>query len=155
MSSSKKFTCKGTLGCGSAGVYRVLKTGDSQFLSLSCLYFQPSFVICTLPCYPSPLLYGSTLPPFPVWISILYTCEQCVRGGAVILSSGPQTDKHLSFTGILDDDIFHCLLLIFLRLKVSFSWLCRMVSSLNASFFNLRNIMANRTKRQKSLADKC
>ncbi len=42
----------------------------------SCLYFQISFVnYC-----PSTLLVGLTLPPFPVWMSILYTCIQCVRG---------------------------------------------------------------------------
>jgi hypothetical protein len=69
-----------------------------QFLAyiLSRWYFQSSFVICTttLPCCPSPLLSGSTPPPLPylVWISILKTSIQCVRG---VWGSGPQTDKHL------------------------------------------------------------
>ncbi len=51
---------------------------DWRFLAYiqSCWYFQPSFVICTLPCCPSPLLSGSTLPRFPVWKSILYTRKQ-------------------------------------------------------------------------------
>ncbi len=47
--------------------------------SQSCWYFRPNFVNCC----PSNLLSGSTLPPppFPLWISILYTLIHCVRGG--------------------------------------------------------------------------
>jgi len=72
MSLSQNWTLKGL----SAGVYKSLYTGDTVIQS--CWYFRPSFVNC----WPSSLLCGSTLPPpFPVWISILYTRIQCVRGG--------------------------------------------------------------------------
>ncbi len=51
-------------------------------------------------------------PPPPVWISILYTRIQCVRGG--VWGSGPRTDntwrKVPLQVNILDDDILHCLL---------------------------------------------
>ncbi len=64
----------------------------------SCWYFRPRFMNCCL----SLLLSGSTLPPplFPVWLSILYTSIQCVKGK--VCGSGPQTDKYLPqspFTG--------------------------------------------------------
>ncbi len=63
-------------------------------------YFRPSFVNCC----PSNLLSGWTLPhfPIPVWISLLYTRIQCVKGGGACGVFGPQTEKHLpqsSFTG--------------------------------------------------------
>ncbi len=87
MSSYKKLTFKGTLRQVFIRVYTV----DWRY-SQSCWYFRPSFVNC----YTSSLLSGSTLPPppFPVWISILYTHIQCVRGAGV-WDSGPQTDKQL------------------------------------------------------------
>ena len=85
----KILTCGETL----RQVFISLWTGDSQ----TCWYFRPSIVYCC----PSPLLSSSTLPPpFPVWISILYTHIQCVRGGEY--GFRPQTDKHLPqspFTG--------------------------------------------------------
>jgi hypothetical protein len=60
MSSSKKTDLKWDFA---TGVYQSLYTGDSLFLVniQSCWNFQPSFVICTLLCCPSPLLSGSTL----------------------------------------------------------------------------------------------
>jgi len=66
-----------------AGVYHSLKTRDSQFFAntQSCWYFKPSCVIYG----PSPLLSGSTLSPFSVWKSILYTRIQCVRGDIGVL----------------------------------------------------------------------
>ncbi len=46
-------------------LYHIYRLKNSQFLAdiQSCWYFQPNFVICNLPCCPSPLLFGSTLPP--------------------------------------------------------------------------------------------
>ncbi len=67
----KKLTCNGTLRQVFIRVYRL------EIQSVMLL-FSSSFVNC----FPSPLLSGLTLPPhFPVWISILHTCIQCVRGG--------------------------------------------------------------------------
>ncbi len=63
----------------------------------------------------SPILSGSTLPPspFPVYISILYTRIQCVRGA--LWCSGPEADKHLPQSPFymlifLDGDVLHSLL---------------------------------------------
>ncbi len=89
----KKFTCKGT--ARQLLFMRVFRL-EIQSVMLVFYYFRPSFVDCC-PSY----LTGSTPPPFPVWISILYARIQCVRGGEV-WGSGPQTDKHLPrrpFTG--------------------------------------------------------
>jgi hypothetical protein len=64
----------------------------------SSWYFRPSFVNCC----PSPLLSGSNLPPFPVWISILvYTYTVCKEGGCMYGVLG-LIQMHLpqsSFTG--------------------------------------------------------
>ncbi len=73
----KILTCKGTLRQVFSRVYR---------LEIQSLMLVFSTQFCELlPLYN--LLSGSTLPPpsplptFPVWISILYTRMQCVRGG--------------------------------------------------------------------------
>ncbi len=52
--------------------------------SQSCWYFQLSFVNYCLS--PFSMIHVSLLPPFPVWISTLYTRIQCVRG---VWVSGP------------------------------------------------------------------
>jgi len=64
-------TCKGTLRQVFIKVYRL----DIQSVMV---VFWPSFVFCC----PSNLLSGS-LSPFPVWLSVLYTSIQCVRGREV------------------------------------------------------------------------
>ncbi len=73
MSSSKKFTCKGTLRQASGFI-------DWRY-SQSCWYFRPSIVNCCL----SNLLSGSTLPPplFLVWISIHTVYANTVCKGRV------------------------------------------------------------------------
>ncbi len=63
----KKFSCKGT----SRQVFiRVNRLEIANFMRTfkSYWHFQPRFVICTLPCCPSPLLSGSTLPPSPPFL---------------------------------------------------------------------------------------
>ncbi len=72
--------------------------------------FDPAFFNCCL----FPLLFGLTLPPppFPEWISILYTRKQCVRGGGS-WGSVFKTDtcrKVRLQVNFLYDDILHCLL---------------------------------------------
>ncbi len=65
----KKLTWKGTLR-------QSLQTWDTVSHGW---YFRPSFVNCC----PSNLLSGSSLPPFPVCISIQCTRIQCVRGEGI------------------------------------------------------------------------
>ncbi len=60
----KKLTCKGTF----RQMLSEFIDRSSQCLAYiqSCWFFQHSFVICTLPCCPSPHFSGSTSPPpFP------------------------------------------------------------------------------------------
>jgi hypothetical protein len=84
--------------------------------SQSYWYFQLSF--CEpFPLYPS--LWFNSPPPFPVWISILYTHIQCVRGEYRDLdlrqiNTCRKEPLHINF---LDDDIMHCLLWV-----LSFYW---------------------------------
>ncbi len=69
-------------------------------------------------CCPFYLLSGSTLlplPPFPVWISTLYTRIQCVQGG--VWGSGPQTYKYLP-PSPFTDSFFSALEFIFKKLEV-------------------------------------
>ncbi len=71
MSSSKKIYLYGRCG-------RCLSEFIDWRFSQSCWYFRPSFGTI------APLTFSLVLllpPPFPVWISILYTRIQCVRGG--------------------------------------------------------------------------
>jgi hypothetical protein len=66
----------------------------------SCWYYQPSFVISTLPCCLSPLLFGSTLPPPPPRSCVnrytAYTSTLCT-GGSVWGSVGDHILQY-SFT---------------------------------------------------------
>ncbi len=78
MSSFRKMTCEGTLRQVFIRVYR---------LEIQSVMLVLSTQICEL-CL-SPLLPSSTLPPLPVWISILYPRIQCVRGE--LWGSGPNT----------------------------------------------------------------
>jgi hypothetical protein len=93
MSSSKKLTCKGTLRQVFIKVYKDIANFLRTFSQVA-IVFSTQLFDCTLPCCPSPLLSVSTLPPPPflMWISVLYTRRQCLRGGG--WGSGPQTDKH-------------------------------------------------------------
>ncbi len=102
MSLSKKLICKGTfLRRVFIRVYRL----EIQSVMLVFLTH-----ICEL--LPSNLLSDSTLPPFPVWICILFTRTQCVRGGMEFWA----LDIYLTCRkvplqeNLLDDDILHCLL---------------------------------------------
>ncbi len=70
-------------------------------------------------CCPSNLLSGSTpLPPLLCVNKYTVYTYHTVRGGGV-WGSGPKTDKHLPqvplHVNFLDDDILHCMSLIFLR----------------------------------------
>ncbi len=79
----------------------------------SCWYCQPSFVnYC-----PSNLLFDSTLPhvnPLSVWISILYTRIKCVRGGILGFRQINSWRKVPLQVNFFDDDVFHCLLWVYL-----------------------------------------
>ncbi len=69
--------------------YGCLIESEEEEDSQSCWYFQPaSWTI-------APLTFSLvSSPPLPVWISILYTSIQCVRGEyGVIGGEGPPTDK--------------------------------------------------------------
>ncbi len=55
--------------------------------SKSCCYFRPSYVNC---CASNLVSVPPPPPPLHVWISILYTRIQCVRGGGGDMGSGPQ-----------------------------------------------------------------
>ncbi len=81
-----KLTCKVTLRQVVIRVYRL------DIHSQSCWYFRPSFVNCC----PSNPLSVSTIRPFPVWISILYTVYTRI-----------QTNKHLPQSP-LTDQFFVC-----------------------------------------------
>ncbi len=74
MSSSKILTCKGTMRQMFIRVYRL----EIQSVML---------VLSTHLCEGFAPLFGSNLspPPFPVWISILYSRMQCVRGEIGVL----------------------------------------------------------------------
>ncbi len=102
MLSSKKLTTKGTLRQVFITVYRLE-------IQTVMRVFRPSFVHCCPLTFSLVQLFS--LPPFPVWISILFTRKQYVRGGG--WGSGPQTDKHLPQNPFTDYEILHCLLWVF------------------------------------------
>ncbi len=86
-----KLACKRTLRQVFIRVYR---------LEIQTVMLVFSTQLCELLVLLPSLWFNS--PPFPVWISILYTRIQCVRGGGCMGASGPLTDKHLPqipFTG--------------------------------------------------------
>jgi hypothetical protein len=57
------------------------------------------------------LLFGSNLPPFPVWKSTLHTRIQCVRGYGVLGHRQRNTCRKSLYRSIfLDNDILRCLL---------------------------------------------
>ncbi len=119
----KKLTCKGTLRQVFIRVYRLEIANFLRTFS-HVRTFNTSFVICTLPWYPSSLLSGSTLPPTPlpcVNKCTMCTRIQCVRGEeGVVWGSGSQTDKHLRqspFTGKFFKLTNFSLSIIFLRIK--------------------------------------
>ncbi len=61
----------------------------------------------------SPSLWLAPPPPFPVWISILYTRIQCERGGGygVLGLRQVNTCREVPLqVNFIDDDILHCLL---------------------------------------------
>ncbi len=102
----KKLTCKGTLRQVYIIVYRL------EIQSVTLVF---STQLCELlPLYPS--LRFNSPPPLPVWISILYTRLQCLRGGEVLglwqINTGRKVPEQVNF---LDDDILHCLLWVFYR----------------------------------------
>ncbi len=88
----KNWPAKGLVFCG-----RYLSEFVDWRYSQSFWYFRPSWTV-------APLTFSLDFPPpppsFPVWISVLYSRIQCVRGGYGVL--GLWEDKHLSqspFTG--------------------------------------------------------
>jgi hypothetical protein len=93
MSPSKKIDLSRDFA---AGVIRV------NIHDIHSVMFVFSVQLCELlPLSPSLWFNSPHLPPFPVWISILYTCTLCKGGGGVWVSV-PQIDQHLPqspFTG--------------------------------------------------------
>ncbi len=85
--------------------YRVMLS--SGMITPPYFIFPENFTHSYSPLLPSPLFSGSVnsppLLPFPVWISILYTRIECVRG---CMASGPHTDKRLPQSRSLYRPIF-------------------------------------------------